>query len=546
MVHIHKVIPSCFGARLGFGISPGLSDEPPPPGAALVQHNTPHRSSPSGGSQMAWWRANGTSTDCSSGLHVTQQCKDGRPSKNFTGSSKPLNIKSSRADFEYEQKHASCKAAGSLDNNDTSNGHGSGSSPTKPTNLYHGLPWDSTVGNIDQTRSEHLPKNVPPCHLHQKMCPKCKRCQRFRHATMVHEQRQNQPIENSSLEVQTSSCEQLINFSPILRTQIEKSLYFKSLLAMTDPLQVLEDIYHHAHHAEVYTKKEDTEPSTLFCCLYRLISMKLPEAELRSLLVRTDSPYLRAVGFLYIRFSNPKDAWPCFRDYLFDMQEFFPGVCKLKSQTLGRWIEGLLAYDKYYGTQLPRIPHTLKQHLVVWLAQIEDLRANYEANCKHFPIFQKGDLQVQVLTTGCWTDAYVLSSSYGASPFCLRCRVRHSNGLSEDVSLGLVRIKRKRARELSADATMHWQRRSPSCGRREVQPTTDNSGGSDDEQSANLDSEDPEEQCQEYLCREREKATVELGEVPFRHVLNHKCMLVRRCQGLAAKVCIPKLNQGNL
>jgi pre-mRNA-splicing factor 38B len=41
--------------------------------------------------------------------------------------------------------------------------------------------------------------------------------------------------------------------------------------------------------------------STAFCLLYKLYTLKLTRKQVISLTIHTDSPFIRALGFMYIR-----------------------------------------------------------------------------------------------------------------------------------------------------------------------------------------------------------------------------------------------------
>lgn len=43
--------------------------------------------------------------------------------------------------------------------------------------------------------------------------------------------------------------------------------------------------------------------STAFCLLYKLFTLKLTRKQLMGLITHTDSPYIRALGFMYIRYD---------------------------------------------------------------------------------------------------------------------------------------------------------------------------------------------------------------------------------------------------
>lgn len=44
--------------------------------------------------------------------------------------------------------------------------------------------------------------------------------------------------------------------------------------------------------------------STAFCLLYKLFTLKLTRKQVMGLLTHTDSPYIRSLGFMYIRYDS--------------------------------------------------------------------------------------------------------------------------------------------------------------------------------------------------------------------------------------------------
>lgn len=45
--------------------------------------------------------------------------------------------------------------------------------------------------------------------------------------------------------------------------------------------------------------------STAYCLLYKLFTLKLTRKQLNGLITHCDSPYIRALGFMYIRYTLP-------------------------------------------------------------------------------------------------------------------------------------------------------------------------------------------------------------------------------------------------
>ncbi|RUP51437.1 PRP38 family-domain-containing protein [Jimgerdemannia flammicorona] len=64
---------------------------------------------------------------------------------------------------------------------------------------------------------------------------------------------------------------------------------------------------------------KNTTPSTAFCLLYKLWTLKLTIKQVEGLIDHVDSPYIRGIGFLYLRFvCAPAKLWEWFDGYLED------------------------------------------------------------------------------------------------------------------------------------------------------------------------------------------------------------------------------------
>ena len=59
--------------------------------------------------------------------------------------------------------------------------------------------------------------------------------------------------------------------------------------------------------------------STAFCLLYKLYTLKLTRKQVIGLMTHADSPYIRGLGFMYVRYTqNPEDLWYWYEEYLDD------------------------------------------------------------------------------------------------------------------------------------------------------------------------------------------------------------------------------------
>ena len=65
--------------------------------------------------------------------------------------------------------------------------------------------------------------------------------------------------------------------------------------------------------------------SSGYCLLYKLFTLKLTEKQLVQLIDHPDSPYIRGLGFMFIRYcQHPNTFWDWFEPYLEDDEEIDP------------------------------------------------------------------------------------------------------------------------------------------------------------------------------------------------------------------------------
>ncbi|RKP22854.1 PRP38 family-domain-containing protein [Syncephalis pseudoplumigaleata] len=101
-----------------------------------------------------------------------------------------------------------------------------------------------------------------------------------------------------------------------------------------------------------------TTPSSAFCLLYKLWTLRLSVRQVSGLLNHTDSPYIRGIGCLYVRYiAKPSTIWDWLADYLDDEEELETrGGGPPQTITIGAMCRTLLTQQKWCGTMLPRIP----------------------------------------------------------------------------------------------------------------------------------------------------------------------------------------------
>ncbi|XP_054918001.1 pre-mRNA-splicing factor 38B-like isoform X6 [Dermacentor andersoni] len=134
-----------------------------------------------------------------------------------------------------------------------------------------------------------------------------------------------------------------MNLNNLILTNILSSPYFKvNLYKLKTYHEVVDEIYYNVQHLEPWEKGSRKTSgqtgmcggrssvhvrgvgaggivSTAFCILYKLFTLKLTRKQLVGLLNHCDSPYIRALGFMYIRFTQPPaDLIDWYEPYLDD------------------------------------------------------------------------------------------------------------------------------------------------------------------------------------------------------------------------------------
>ncbi|CAE7536687.1 SRL1 [Symbiodinium microadriaticum] len=309
----------------------------------------------------------------------------------------------------------------------------------------------SRSDSCEEVRLDCLPQLQPsaqPCHLHRRHRQSCKRCAAFRGLPVGTGIAAGiSPSPSASREAATNldrecsssdKCLALEGFSSKLQSQVLQSAYFRYvLLCLNDVESLVDELQNHADHAEPYTPHSHNDPSTLFCCIYRLSQLQPSKEQVQQLVGFKGSVMVRAAGMLHIRFSwPPGDAWTWLRKFLFDREFFRPGCSASASVTMGDWVESLLRHEKYYDIVLPRLPVSLKREIAMELVQLPELREAQNKNPRHDHLRRVG-AQVDVLNGTTWCSAAVSTSSIvGRS---LLVNVQMDDGSTQEVPCGLLR-----------------------------------------------------------------------------------------------------------
>lgn len=171
------------------------------------------------------------------------------------------------------------------------------------------------------------------------------------------------------------------NLNSLFKTQIQSYSYFQQLV--TDYLtfqSILDVIIQEADHLQPFEKGKGNFPSVSFCCLYRFFQLKLNKDQM-NILLKHKSPYVRGIGFLYLRCVGALTkllTW--IEPYITDSERFSPTYDKKKLITMGEYIHNLFNDIKYYGTVLRRIPATILRDLERTVLELQIKKERVETN----------------------------------------------------------------------------------------------------------------------------------------------------------------------
>jgi pre-mRNA-splicing factor 38B len=172
-----------------------------------------------------------------------------------------------------------------------------------------------------------------------------------------------------------------MNLENILLTNIQASPYFKHLFRIKTFHEVVDEISSKVNSLEPWLNNAARIPSTAFCLLYKLFTLKLTVKQMQSLLNHKNSPYIRAIGFLYLRYTcPPKQLWDWFVNYLHDEEEISLKGEKSKPITISKFLRDILLEQRYFETLFPRIPVPVMKEIQEKLRNLDDSFKKNEEN----------------------------------------------------------------------------------------------------------------------------------------------------------------------
>lgn len=200
------------------------------------------------------------------------------------------------------------------------------------------------------------------------------------------------------------------NLNPLIFNNILSCQYFKEEVVIKNFCEVVEEIIANVNNIEAWAVGINGIPSTFFCCLYKLILLKLTHKQL-NFLCNYENAYVKISGLLYIRYlADPKELWELLASYLSDSSTFYPTVDKKKKITIGEYCEKILQDYDHYGTRLPRIPtpieREIKEKLILFNERKRRLQININRNSNDF---QQGT-KCKVLVNNSMTRARIIDT----------------------------------------------------------------------------------------------------------------------------------------
>eukprot|EP00112_Aurelia_sp_Birch-Aquarium-sp1_P005260 Seg1597.5 transcript_id=Seg1597.5/GoldUCD/mRNA.D3Y31 product="Pre-mRNA-splicing factor 38B" protein_id=Seg1597.5/GoldUCD/D3Y31 len=190
--------------------------------------------------------------------------------------------------------------------------------------------------------------------------------------------------------VQTWGNASTMNINNMVHTNILSSPYFKNtLFTLKTYHEVVDEIYYRVEHLEPWEKGSRKTSgqvgmcggvrgvgaggivSSCFCLLFKLFTLKLTRKQLKGLLDHCDSPYIRGIGFMYIRYCiQPKEIWSWVEEYLEDEEEIDVKAGGGCTMTIGQLIRSFILKLEWYGTLFPRIPVPVEKDIRARLTEI--------------------------------------------------------------------------------------------------------------------------------------------------------------------------------
>jgi len=211
--------------------------------------------------------------------------------------------------------------------------------------------------------------------------------------------------------------ERTMNLNPLILTNIQGSPYFKvELFGVKTFHEVVDEIYYKVDHLEPWaTGSRKTAGrsqtgmcggvrgvsaggivSSAYCLLYKLYTLKLTKKQVMGLVNHCDSPYIRGIGFMFLRYTLPPGSlWDWFEPYMDDEEEIDVKAGGGKPMTIGEMCRLMLTRLEWFDTRFPRIAVNVEKHIRSQLEERAASQRQYQGLAVQQPQFQKEEPKVE-------------------------------------------------------------------------------------------------------------------------------------------------------
>lgn len=177
----------------------------------------------------------------------------------------------------------------------------------------------------------------------------------------------------------------------LLLDRIKENEYFQSLMHVHSFQELTDEVQRRVTHVEPWSAGTSRIPSTAWCILVKYFVLRLTVKQVHSLIRRRGSPYVRAMGFLYLRMvTAPKSLWDWMEEFIDDGEEFAPGANPDITMSMGRFLMKILTDMKFYDTMLPRIPVPIERKIKAYMILAEDEQRRAESNMRILGLLRPG------------------------------------------------------------------------------------------------------------------------------------------------------------
>jgi len=183
----------------------------------------------------------------------------------------------------------------------------------------------------------------------------------------------------------------LFNVNKLLFDRITENDYFYRLGGEWSYQELMDEITKRVTHMEPWAAGTSRNASTAWCILVKLCQFRLTTKQLQSMLRKTGQPYVRAMGFLYLRLVvDPKSLWDWMEDFVDDPEMFAPSSNPDATMPMGDFVQKILKDMHYYDTVLPRIPVPIERKMKALMILFEDEQKRAKANLRAMHLLTPG------------------------------------------------------------------------------------------------------------------------------------------------------------